>query len=99
MPRHEYIASPGGTMRNRKTGQRKGVTKVGTRFKATAWDPEFGRRRYLSMHDNSPQAAAAVAAVERIGAECLPSPRPYHRKPLRTLRAPPAPDPEVEVQR
>ena len=93
MPRHrrEYVASPGGTMRNKSTGQRKGVTKVGKRFKATAWDAEQGKRRYIGMYDNSPDAAAAAVEAEQLGADCLPSPRPYHRKPLRTLRAPLAP--------
>ena len=91
MPRHEYVASPGGTMRNKSTGQRKGVTKVGKRFKAIAWDAEQGKRRYIGMYDNSPAAAAAAVEAEQLGADCLPSPRPYHRKPLRTLRAPLAP--------
>jgi len=60
MPRHEYVASPGGTMRNKSTGQRKGVTKVGKRFKATAWDAEQGKRRYIGMYDNSSDAAAGL---------------------------------------
>ena len=80
MPRHEWVDSPGGTLRNKKTGQRRGVTKVGKRFKATAWDAEQGRRRYLSMHDTSPEASAAVVAAEQLGAECLPCPRPYARR-------------------
>ena len=83
MPRHDYTASPGGTLRNKKTGQCKGVTKSGSKYRAKAWCTEQGKyKKYnnVGTFDDEREAAAAVAAAEAGGTGNLPSPRPYVKR-------------------
>ena len=80
MPRHDYVASPGGTLRNKKTGQCKGVTKSGSKYRAKVWCTEQGKYKNLGSFDDEREAAAAAAAAEAGGTQYLPSPRPYVRR-------------------
>ena len=80
MPRHDYAASPGGTMRNKKTGQCKGVTKSGSKYRAKVWCTEQGKYKNLGSFDSEHEAAASVASAEASGTQYLPSPRQYMKR-------------------
>ena len=80
MPRHDYASSPGGTLRNKLTGQCKGVTKSGSKYRAKVWCTELGKYKNLGTFDEEHNAAAAVAAAEARGTQYLPSPRQYVRR-------------------
>ena len=87
MPRHDYVASPGGTMRNKMTGHCKGVTKSGSKYRAKVWCAEKGQYKNLGTFANESAAAVAVAAAEAAGTQCLPSPRLYRRRNRSTAGA------------
>ena len=72
--------SPGGTLRNKKTGQCKGVTKSGSKYRAKVWCTEQGKYKNVGTFDDEREAAAAVAAAEAGGTGNLPSPRPYVKR-------------------
>ena len=80
MPRHDYASSPGGTLRNKLTGQCKGVTKSGSKYRAKVWCTEQGKYKNLGSFDSEHEAAASVASAEASGTQYLPSPRQYVRR-------------------
>ena len=80
MPRHDYAATPGGTLRNKLTGQCKGVSKSGSKYRAKVWCTEQGKYKHVGTFDDEREAAAAAAAAEAGGTRYLPSPRPYVKR-------------------
>ena len=53
MPRHDYASSPGGTLRNKLTGQCKGVTKSGSKLprEGVVHGDELGKYKNLGTFD------------------------------------------------